>query len=91
MQAVALERRYGRIILPSLHGAWTFGGIVGAALTLATSAVPLGWTGLLAVVPLLVAGAAFLPRAATPIADAAPEIDIPWRPIVLVGLGMVVF
>ena len=31
MQAVALEHRYGRPILPSFHGAWTLGGIVGAA------------------------------------------------------------
>ncbi|MGI9155120.1 MAG: MFS transporter, partial [Marmoricola sp.] len=27
MQAVALEHRYGRPILPSFHGAWTFGGV----------------------------------------------------------------
>ena len=26
MQAVAVEHRYGRPILPSFHGAWTFGG-----------------------------------------------------------------
>ncbi len=36
MQAVALEHRYGRPILPSFHGAWTLGGVVGAAGTLAT-------------------------------------------------------
>ena len=28
MQAVALEHRWGRTILPSFHGAWTVGGIV---------------------------------------------------------------
>ena len=30
MQAVALEHRLGRVVLPSCHGAWTLGGIVGA-------------------------------------------------------------
>ena len=34
MQAVALEHRYGRPILPSFYGAWTFGGVVGSAITL---------------------------------------------------------
>ncbi|GAA4808796.1 MFS transporter [Nocardioides caeni] len=95
MQAVAIERHHGRIILPSFHGAWTFGGIVGAAVTLATADVPLRWTGLVAVVPLAVAAAAFLPRSAPP-CDAGDDgasaaLAVPWRPIVLVGLGMVVF
>src|SRR5690348_731355 len=33
MQAVALEHAYRRPILPSFHGAWTLGGIIGSALT----------------------------------------------------------
>ena len=41
MQAVALEHVYGRPILPSFHGAWTLGGIIGAAITLATAPLPL--------------------------------------------------
>ena len=53
MQAVALEHRYGRPILPSFHGAWTAGGIVGAAITLATSGLPLGAVAALLVVPLV--------------------------------------
>ena len=89
MQAVALEHRYRRPILPSFHGAWTLGGIVGAGLTLATSGLDLRWAAVLAVVPLVTALAPFLPRVATvPGSDAPP---IPWRPIVLVGLAMVLF
>ena len=42
MQAVALEHRYDRPILPSFHGAWTLGGILGAAVTLATARRPAG-------------------------------------------------
>ncbi|GAA4092876.1 MFS transporter [Nocardioides kongjuensis] len=90
MQAVALERRYGRTILPSFHGAWTFGGLLGAAVTLATADVDLPWTALITVLPLVVAGATFLPRD-TGAAPAASDLAIPWRPILMVGLGMVVF
>ncbi|MCR1782035.1 MFS transporter [Nocardioides carbamazepini] len=95
MQAVALERRYGRTILPSFHGAWTFGGLLGAAVTLATADVDLAWTAVIAVVPLLAAGVAFLPRDEGTEAPGGTGVTtgpaIPWRPILMVGLGMVVF
>ncbi|MBM7515838.1 MFS transporter [Nocardioides nitrophenolicus] len=92
MQAVALERRYGRTILPSFHGSWTFGGLVGAALTLATADLDLPWTALITVLPLVVAGARFLPRdPEAALAGPGPDLAIPWRPILMVGLGMVVF
>ena len=94
MQAVALERRYGRTILPSFHGAWTFGGLLGAAVTLATADVDLPWTALVTVLPLVLAGASFLPRDTDTVdgtGTAASELAIPWRPILMVGLGMVVF
>lgn len=94
MQAVALEHRYGRPILPSFHGAWTLGGVSGAALTLVTGGLPLGVTAAVAVVPLGLLAAPFLRRdhgpAGEPPVDAA-AIAVPWRPILLVGLGMVLF
>ncbi|MFL6160233.1 MAG: MFS transporter [Marmoricola sp.] len=90
MQAVALEHRYGRPILPSFHGAWTIGGLIGAAATLATSHLALGAGAVLAVVPLVVLTRPFLRRVGDPAAD-APALEIPWRPIVLVGVGMVLF
>ena len=87
MQAVAVEHRYGRPILPSFHGAWTLGGLVGATLTLIQP--DLWLAGVTCVVPLGVALAApFLPRVGEP--DTA-GITVPWRPIILVGLGMVLF
>jgi MFS family permease len=90
MQAVALEHRYGRPILPSFHGAWTLGGVIGSALTLATGDLPLGWAALVALVPLAVAARApFLPRTGAP--AAAGAVAVPWRPIVLVGMAMVLF
>ena len=63
MQAVALEHRYGRPILPSFHGAWTLGGFVGAGIALAMGHTPIEATAVLAVLPLVVAFQPFLRRA----------------------------
>ncbi|SDC24509.1 MFS transporter [Nocardioides lianchengensis] len=90
MQAVALEHRYERPILPSFHGAWTLGGVLGALLTLATSDLPLEAGAALGVIPLSVAFAAFLPRDHGP-TELAAQVAVPWRPIVLVGIAMVLF
>ena len=85
MQAVALEHRYGRPILPSFHGAWTLGGVVGSALTLATSHLGLGWAAWLAVVAARrPASPPLLRRADVPVTE---EVEVPWRPILLVGAG----
>ena len=90
MQAVALEHRLGRVVLPSCHGAWTLGGVIGAVLTLATTDVPWSAIALVAVLPLLATVAPYLPRdhgeAAT-----STDTDVPWRAIVMVGLALVVF
>lgn len=89
MQAVAVEHRHGRPILPSFHGAWTLGGVIGAALTLLTASWAFELTAALAVVPLAVSSAPFLPRVGLPDLGSLP--DVAWRPILLVGLGMVLF
>ncbi|MDH2415152.1 MFS transporter [Nocardioides sp. CER19] len=89
MQGVAVEHRYGRPILPSFHGAWTTGGVVGAGLALAAGDTPLGLTALVAIVPAAAALAPYLPRDHTVVEAEAGEV--PWRPILLVGLGMVLF
>ncbi|HVK27224.1 MAG TPA: MFS transporter [Nocardioides sp.] len=94
MQAVAIERAYGRPILPSFHGGWTFGGLLGAATTLATADLALGWSALIGIVAVGTAAAGFLPRGASKDFDHAADVDlpgVPWRPILMVGLGMVVF
>ena len=91
MQAVALEHLYARPILPSFHGAWTLGGLVGSAITLGTSSLPLQTLAVLVLPAVLLAvRAPFLARVGDPVAG-APAVQVPWRPIVLVGLGMVVF
>lgn len=90
MQGVALEHRFGRPILPSFHGSWTLGGLVGAGVALAIAGLPLGVTGAVAVVPLAVAGAPFLRRAEVALEQSA-GISVPWRPIALVGVALVLF
>lgn len=90
MQAVAIEHRYERPILPSFHGAWTLGGVIGAAFTFATTDLPLAATAAVAVLPLAVAFAPFLPRDHGP-TELPTEVAVPWRPILLVGLAMVLF
>lgn len=90
MQAVALEHAYRRPILPSFHGSWTLGGIIGSALTLATAHLALGWAALLGVVPLVALTLPLLRRGAgTP--DTSQMPPVPWRPILLVGIVMVLF
>jgi MFS family permease len=91
MQAVAVEHRYGRPILPSFHGAWTFGGILGACYALAAAHLPLWTAGLVAVVPLVAIAAPYLPRDHGEALTAAEQVAVPWRPILLVGMGMVLF
>ncbi len=90
MQAVAVEHLYGRPILPSFHGAWTLGGATGAAVALAMGHLPLSATAAVAVVPLVVSFAPFLRRAELSVQQSA-GVEVPWRPIILVGLAMVLF
>jgi fucose permease len=93
MQAVALEHHYERTILPSFHGAWTLGGLVGAALTLATAGHPFALFVselVLVAVPLLFLAVRFLPPGETRRAPAS-LVAVPWRPLLLVGLGLVIF
>jgi MFS family permease len=90
MQAVALEHLYERPILPSFHGSWTLGGFLGSGVALAMGHLPISATGVVAVLPLAVAFAPFLRRTGERVV-ATPEVHVPWRPIVLVGLAMVLF
>nr|WP_257909871.1 MFS transporter [Janibacter limosus] len=91
MQAVALEHRLDRPILPSSHGARTAGGLLATIIALTLPGLdPSRAAMAVAVVPLLVVGLPLLGRDATPAAPATP-VDIPWRAVVMVGLGLVLF
>lgn len=94
MQAVTLEHHYGRPILPSFHGAWTAGGLVGTVLAIALASVSLT-AGLLplCLLPLLALAVPLLRHAKDPVADAAATetVKVPWRRISVLGLAIVLF
>lgn len=89
MQGTALEHRYDRPLLPSFYGTWTLGGVIGSAITLATAHWPWWTVVFLALIPLGVAFAPFL-RRDHGVVDLGP-VAIPWRPIIMVGIGMLLF
>lgn len=90
MQAVAVEHGYGRPILPSFHGMWTLGGIIGSVITLSTSSLSYEWAAVVMVVPLAVASSPFLRRDVSA-ASAADVEPVPWRPLLLIGAALVLF
>jgi len=69
------------------------GGILASALTLATASLPWSSTAAVAVVPAVVAAAPFLARSrmSSTAELTGASIDVPWRPIILVGIAMVLF
>ena len=90
MQAVTLEHRLGRPVLPSLHGAWTAGGLVATLLTLAIGEIDL-LTGaiVLAVVALALLVAPLIRHDVAPVASDGPGVS--WRSMSVIGLGLVLF
>ncbi|MER7072394.1 MFS transporter [Terrabacter sp. NPDC000476] len=90
MQAVTVEHLYGRPILPSFHGFWTAGGILGTLVTLATADVELGPALLpLLFVPVAALAAPYVRR--DRLAAPGAAVAVPWRRIALLGLAMVLF
>jgi MFS family permease len=99
MQGVAVQHQYGRSILASFHGVWSVGGILGSLanagagrlhLDLGPNLGIIGLVGLLialAVGPLLYRRGEAAALAVDVPADAPPP-KIPWAPIVLVGLAV---
>jgi MFS family permease len=101
MQGVAVQRRYGRSLLASFHGWWSLAGIVGALGTAGYNKVDISLGGALsgvAIVGIVVAlavGPLLLRRPEEQSTGAtegqpASASRIPWRPIVLVGLAVMV-
>jgi MFS family permease len=99
MQGVAVQRRYGRSILASFHGWWSVAGILGSLSTAGFTkiglslAVALGGIGLIGAVISLSVGPLLLKPAETVVTGSVavrPGPQIPWRPIVLIGLAVMV-
>ncbi|TWP37454.1 MFS transporter [Leekyejoonella antrihumi] len=92
MQGVALEHDYGRPIMPTFHGAWTLGGILGTLVSLATKDLSLGASAtILVVLPLLILGAPLLKVGGVIVPIGDDGAPVPWRRILLVGAAIVLF
>ena len=92
MQGVAVEHEYGRPIMPTFHGAWTLGGIIGTLGSLATQQVSFEASALgLAVIPVLLVFAPYLAVGGPIAAISGARAAVPWRRIMLVGAAMVLF
>ena len=97
MQGVGVQRRYGRSLLASFHGFWSLAGIIAALANAGFNKVDvplpvaLGTIAAVGIVVALAVGPLLLRRSdeASAGADAAvPAPRIPWAPIVLVGLAV---
>lgn len=117
MQAVAIQRDYGRSLLTGFYAAWSAGGILGTvAIAVSTDRVPtdpvaivlLGGSVVAVAVAVLVAARGrrdeVAPRVegvqVVPAVDAAaasappnpsPRPDIPWGPLLVLGLAVVAY
>ncbi|AEE44745.1 MFS transporter [Cellulomonas fimi] len=102
MQAVSVQRVYGRSLLTTFYAAWSVGGIAGAVLVSVTAGrVPIEpaavvlWSGILvaAVAAALVAAAGWHGGTTPAGGAAAPEAQgaVPWGPVLLLGLGVVAY
>lgn len=92
MQGVAVEHEYGRPIMPTFHGSWTLGGIIGTLVSLATTQVPIGVAlTVLTVLPLAAVAAPFLPVGGVIVPIGDEGTPVPWRRILLVGAAIVLF
>ncbi|MEN3306267.1 MAG: hypothetical protein V7603_2469 [Micromonosporaceae bacterium] len=99
MQGVAVQHRYGRSILASFHGIWGIGGILGSLANAAAGGLDislgptLGTVALVGLVLALLVGPSLYQHGEAAVrlvehpADGPPP-KIPWAPIVLVGLAV---
>ena len=92
MQAVALEHRLGRPVMPSFHGAWTAGGLLATGLAFVPVSFP-AMVVTLTLAPLAVVAAPLLRREVPAIAAPATteQLGIPWPRILLVGIALILF
>src|SRR5215831_8870873 len=93
-QALMVEDRYGRPIMPAFHGLFSVGGLVGAGVASASMAGGLGaaWHVSLTAAISLAVLASVLPQLLSPIEPAAPSGPVfVWPPAALLPLAVLTF
>lgn len=97
MQGVRVQAAYGRSIMANFHGVWSVAGIVGALYAAGVTRldIPLVWSlGAIAVASVattLWARPGFIEAREVAVDLGGEGLNIPWRPILLIGLAILVF
>jgi len=97
MQGVRVQEAYGRSIMASFHGLWSVGGILGALYAAGVAEVDVPFAVslvLVAAVTGVVATAAaprFIDARERDPGLSASGLDLPWRPVLVFGLVVLVF
>lgn len=97
MQGVRVQAAYGRSIMANFHGIWSVAGIAGALYAAAAAKldIPLAWSlGVVSVVAVIVTLAArphFIDAREAMVDLSGGDRHVPWRPILAIGLAVLVF
>jgi MFS family permease len=97
MQGVRVQEAYGRSIMASFHGLWSVGGILGALYAAGVAEVDLPFSVSLAAVAVVtvvvstVAAPRFVDAREHDPGLSAAGLDLPWRPVLVFGLVVLVF
>jgi Na+/melibiose symporter-like transporter len=101
MQGVGVQRWYGRSLLGSFHAVWSVAGILGALATAGSNRLDLSLgtsliiTGGIGLAVSLIAGPGMMTKAEerAAVSESRPadtSVKIPWKPITLVGLAVMI-
>ncbi len=97
MQGVRVQTAYGRSIMASFHGLWSVGGILGALYAAGVAKIEaplllsLVLVGLVVGAVTLAAAPAFVDAREHDPGLSAEGLDLPWRPVLVFGLVVLVF
>jgi MFS family permease len=97
MQGVRVQEAYGRSIMASFHGLWSVGGIIGALYAAGVAEIDVPLTASLVVVAAItwvvaaVAAPRFVVAKERDPGLSAAGIDLPWRPVLVFGLVVLIF
>jgi MFS family permease len=97
MQGVRVQAAYGRSVMANFHGVWSVAGIAGALYASGVTKldIPLG-VSLAAIAATtfaiaLLASRFFVDAREVEVGLSGEDVDVPWRPILIFGLVIVVF
>lgn len=97
MQGVRVQKAYGRSIMANFHGLWSVGGIVGALYAAGAAEIDLPFAVSLTVIAVvtwfvvIVSAPQFIRVQEHDPGLSAKGLDLPWRPILVFGLVILLF